>query len=269
MANRAGRLPFFIAGSMRRLLIALLTLCLLVGWCQAEIREISSLHQITPELRAGTLLVLDLDNTLIEPEGNLGSDQWFYFLVRKFRARDGMSPAEAEHRAMEEWNRVQPSLQIRAVEADAARIIRSAQDRGFATLGLTARTPEIAQTTFAQLRKIGVHLARRTIPAREFALPGAHPILFREGVLFVGESNKKGRVLMDFLKRTGAHPARVLFVDDKRRHVKDVDREMRNAGWPCISFRYGAADAKVARFNAETRDLRSFLGETSDRPSKP
>ena len=254
---------------MRHSLVAIFTLCLLLAWSHAEIREITNLRQITPELRAGTLLVLDLDNTLIEPEGNLGSDQWFYFLVRKFRARDSMCAAEAERQAMEEWNRVQPSLRIRAVEADTARIIREAQDRGFVTLGLTARTPDIAPTTFAQLRKIGVRLDRRTVPAREFALSGAHPILFRQGVLFVGEGNKKGRILMDFLKRTGARPTQVIFVDDKRRHVTDVDREMSNAGWPCISFRYGAADAKVARFNADTRDLHRFLGERSARAFKP
>ncbi len=250
-------------------LVVIFTLCLLRAWGHAEIREITTLRQITPELRAGTLLVFDIDNTLIEPEGNLGSDQWFYFLIRKFRGRDDMSAAEAEHRAMEEWNRVQPSLQVRAVEADTARIIREAQDRGFTTLGLTARTPDIAPTTFAQLRKIGVRLDRRTVPAREFALPGAHPILFRQGVLFVGEGNKKGRILMDFLKRTGARPKRVVFVDDKRQHVTDVDRAMSNAGWPCISFRYGAADAKVARFNADVRDLHRFLGERPARSSKP
>jgi phosphoglycolate phosphatase-like HAD superfamily hydrolase len=251
--------------STRRVLSIFFVLRLLLVSCRADVREISSLRQILPELTPGTLLVLDLDNTLIRPAGNLGSDQWYYFLVRKFRDRDGLSAAAAERAAMALWNRVQPSLHLQTVEPETARLIRAEQDRGFLTLGLTARTTDIAATTIAQLRGVGVNLARHTVPTHHFTWPTADPVLFKGGVLFVGEGNEKGRTLLEFLRRAGVRPARIVFVDDKRRHTVSVDRAARVAGVPCVAFRYGATDRRVEEFNADTHNLDLFLGKPSRR----
>ncbi len=250
---------------MRRVFSFLLAFGLLFVSCRAEVREISALREILPELTPGTLLVLDLDNTLIRPAGNLGSDQWYYFLVRKFRERDGLSAAAAEHAAMALWNRVQPSLRMQTVEPETARVIRAEQNRGLLTLGLTARTPDIAGTTIAQLRGVGVNLARHTVPTRNVTWPTATPVLFKRGVLFVGEGHEKGRALLQFLQFAGLRPARIVFLDDKRGHVVSVDRAARAAGVPCVAFRYSATDRWVEEFNADTHDLDLFLGKPSRR----
>jgi FMN phosphatase YigB (HAD superfamily) len=55
---------------------------------------------------------------------------------------------------------------------------------------------------------------------------------------------------MDFLRQTGVRPERVVFVDDKLRHVREVDKAVRAAGLRCTALRYGATDRQVAEFYA-------------------
>jgi hypothetical protein len=135
--------------------------------------------------------VFDLDNTLMQPKGNYGSDQWYYYLVRDLRVRGRLSSREAEQQAMTIWNRVQAGLRMRSVEPDTARSCVPSSVAAFITIGLTARTPDIADTTLRQLRGVGVDLARRTVPAREMAWRAKEDVRFKRGVLFVGEGTRR------------------------------------------------------------------------------
>ena len=48
----------------------------------AEIRETKFMQEVMSAIDSETLAIFDIDNTLIEPIGNMGSDQWFYYLIK-------------------------------------------------------------------------------------------------------------------------------------------------------------------------------------------
>jgi phosphoglycolate phosphatase-like HAD superfamily hydrolase len=231
-----------------RSLLLFLVLLVLTSRGLAEIRDIRRLYETLPSIEPGTLLVFDLDNTLIEPVGNFGSDQWYYYLVRKYRRVDGLGEPAAQREATRTWNCVQSSIRIRTVEPGTARFVRQQQARGIRTVGLTAREPSLADTTLTQLRTLDLRLDKRTVFAREFSWWSVEPARFKAGVLFIGEGNDKGSLLIDLLRGLRQRPKRIVFVDDKTNNVKSVDRAARKAGIACIAFRYGATDAKVAEF---------------------
>lgn len=246
----------------RHAVLALLAALLLPALpCRAEIREIKTLAEIIPSITPETLLVFDLDNTLIVPEGELGSDHWYYFLLRKYREIDHLDATAADDRAMEVWNRVQTNVVIRAVEPGTAALIRQLQDRGIPTVGLTARTPDIADITLSQLRGAGIELGRHTIYKCDFDWWCRDFVKYQAGILFVGVHSTKGEALTQFLNGLGIRPKRILFVDDRPAQVSNVDQAMRAAGIECLAFRYGYLDERVARFNADTQNIRAYLGE--------
>ena len=45
-----------------------------------DFKEISDMSDISEAITGDTLLIYDLDNTVYEPVGNYGSDQWFFYL---------------------------------------------------------------------------------------------------------------------------------------------------------------------------------------------
>jgi len=245
--------------SVFRALIAAASLCSLP--CHAEIREIKTLSEILPSITPDTLLVFDLDNTLIVPDGDLGSDHWFYFLLRKYQEIDHLSADAAEDRAMEVWNRVQSGLAVHTVEAGTADLIRKQQDRGIVTIGLTARTPDIADTTLTQLHGASVDLGRHTACAFDFEWWCHDIVKYQAGILFVGDLSSKGEALTQFLTGLSLRPKRVVFVDDRLTQVSSVNEAMCAMGIECLAFRYGFLDERVARFNRDTKDIRTYLGE--------
>jgi len=202
--------------------------------------------EIVPELAPGTLLVFDIDNTLVEPVGNIGSDQWYYYLEKAFR-RDGLDEAAADAAAGEAWTKTLGTVKVKPVEALTTALVREQQKRGLKVMALTARGAEDAAATFAQLQAIGVDLAAAAV--RKEDLSTEQKGLYSRGVFFVGEGPNKGATLTAFLKKIGLRPKKIVFVDDKPHHAKNVDAALTAAGIPSVTFRYGAADAKVRAFN--------------------
>ena len=227
------------------------TLALVVLLCasssRAELREIKTMADIVPAIDTSTVLVFDIDNTLIEPVGQLGSDQWYYYLLKAY-TRDGMTEAAAEVKAGETWTKTLPTVTVKPVETITPQIIREQQKRGIKMMALTARGPEDAEATFLQLKAIGVDLSVTPPYKKELRTPEKG--FFTRGVFFQGEGPSKGATLVAFFNKIGLKPKRVVFVDDKPKHAKSVEQAVREAGIQVFSFRYGAADAKVNFFNS-------------------
>ena len=50
--------------------------------------------------------------------------------------------------------------------------------------------------------------------------------MFYKGILMTNWNNDKGTVLGEFFKLVGWSPAKVLFFDDRKIHLKEVEKEM-------------------------------------------
>jgi hypothetical protein len=242
----------------RRSLAALLLPALLISTEleAAPIRVVRCFREVLPSLASDSVLVLDLDNTVIEPTGSLGSDQWFYHVLRRYRERDRLSAAEAQRKAVLVWNQVQWLVKVRPVEPELPRLIRAQQERGVRTLGLTARDGVIAARTAEQLASIGVRLDRRGLAAGRIERGG---VRFRNGILYAGEGQDKGELLVRFLRdHLKLRPRKIVFVDDKRPNVEDVERALRKHALPSELFHYTAADPRVEAFQGDVADLELF-----------
>ncbi|MCI0458028.1 MAG: DUF2608 domain-containing protein [Gemmataceae bacterium] len=229
------------------------------GGAGQAIREIMSMKEIVSSIDETTLLVLDVDNTVIEPEGNLGSDQWWYFLVAKYQQIDKMEEKKAHREAMDLWNKTQWLITVRAVETLTPGIIKQQQQRGVKVMGFTARTPDIAEKTLEQLQSIGVDYSNHPIHAKDFKfqLDGGSA-RYTKGVLFIGEGNDKGKALVQFLKTIAFNAKRIVFVDDKEKNVESVAAALKANGTEYLCFKYDATYPKVRQFEADTRDIRLF-----------
>lgn len=213
---------------------------------QAEIREAKFMHEALGNLAVGDVVVLDIDNTLLEPAQTLGSDQWFDYLIEKYK-NTGLEIPKAVERALQDWQPVQLETKVKLVEGYTPTLIREIRAKGVKVLALTARGNQLSQVTLQQLRSAGIELP--TYPG--FNNPN---IIYSEGVIFANGQNK-GHVLRDFFARTQILPARLLFVDDKIKNVKNMDAEFAKDVFPNINYRYGAADERVKAFSKEIAEL--------------
>jgi hypothetical protein len=215
-----------------------------------ETIEIERMDEVERALIAGALVVFDIDNTLIEPAGMLGSDQWYYALVEQLQKDEKLDEDTAIDRATILWNEVQRGLAVRPVEATVPALIEKWAARDIRIVALTARTFDIADATKEHLRSVGIDFSKKKI-ASDLDLGLERPAKLIDGIVYLGEKNDKGEVLIELLRALNLRPTRVIFVDDKKKHVESVSASLARTFIPYSAFRYAAADANVAAFRAD------------------
>ena len=227
-------------------------LLLMSAWQSfAEVREIKSMHEIIQEIDADTLVIFDIDNTVIEPTGQFGSDQWYYFLVQNFKIDVKLSEHAAHAKAEPIWNLAQRFIKTQAVERQTPHIIKSLQGDKIQVMALTARSSQITQITQGQLFENGVDF-QISAPRNSRLLEMGENISYDGGILFQGEGNDKGKTLVKFLKHMNLAPKKIVFIDDKEKNTSNINRALEEfGGVRHIEFRYAKTDEKVSQFNAD------------------
>ncbi len=234
---------------MTKLLICLLTTVSLLG----EIVEIKNFHEISNHIQENTLLIYDIDNTLIELNQLLGCDQWFNYKLKKHQ-KAGMEFQRALETTLNEWEAIQHLTSCRPVEPSTPYIVADAQER-FQSICLTSRGLALASRTIQLLKEAGFDLSKNSITDSEIHFMCQNEgILFRKGILFTA-GRDKGESLKKLLQACDFVPERVLFVDDKQNQLLSVERFCEEAHIPFVGLRYGFLDEKVANFDEEVAEI--------------
>ena len=79
--------------------------------------------------------------------------------------------------------------------------------------------------------------------------------IFTDGVLLVGEKNSKGLVFEAFLKKIGYTPEKIIFIDDKVKHVQTMEKALAPLAIPYFGYRYAALDPQVEAFKVQTSEI--------------
>ncbi len=238
----------------------------------AKIVETTRMEEVAKLVDSDTLLIFDLDNTIVMPAQTLGGEEWFDYQFEKYqdanlRAGDEKQLAikKALTRALGEWESVQKVTATVPVEATGPAVVSALQKKGARTLALTARPPSLSATTFSQLQSVGYLLWNAPFDKRAFNLTGTVPTRHEKSVVFVNALNSKGDVLVQFLERSGTYPKKIVFVDNKKKHVVAVEAALKAYPIEYIGCRHGASDAKIAAFDSQVADVQfQFFGKILD-----
>jgi phosphoserine phosphatase len=220
----------------------------------AEIRETATMADVAKAITPGTLVVFDLDNTVLEASQTLGTDQFFSYLVARGKAA-GLNAQDAKNLALELSTPIQPVTSVRLVENLTRDLVQALQENDYTTIALTARPGAWADGTLHQVESLGINFSITAPRISRNDLSDSSGGLYRDGVIFLAPGYEKGPTLMKFIERAGLKPEKIVFIDDKKSNVESVDAALTAAGIPNIEFRYGAADRRVANFSSEIAEF--------------
>jgi Protein of unknown function (DUF2608) len=229
------------------------TFCCLATCLQAEIIEADSIHDIRHHIDPETLVIFDIDNTLMEPSQTLGSDQWFYHRIESFKAK-GMDQQSALEKSLSEWMSVQSITKVKVVEEGTVELIKRLQNEGYTVMGLTTRGLGLSTRTIFQLDSLNINLTTTAPTHEEVFFMNNHGVLFRGGILFTAGTHK-GVALAKFLHLIEKAPDNIVFINDKWSNIREVEVICEKYQVPFIGLRYSYVDEKVANFNQEVADL--------------
>lgn len=180
-----------------------------------------------------TLLVLDIDDTLLTSPTFFGSDAWLEWQKTLSPQAPGYVPCKFDVIAMNYEAGTQVPTQADAVAAINAITLDKVM--------ITSRSPMYRGGTIRELKQAGYELPASLQPGLAGAIydyqPDAnHPgvtLSYHEGVLMVAGQHK-GQALVDLLNHLQVAYDRVVLVDDGETNIDDTRHAMASAG---IEFR--------------------------------
>lgn len=232
----------------------ILRLFLIFPFClQALIIESNSLHCCLSHVEKNTLIICDIDNTLIESCQQLGTVQWAEHLMKSLKD-GGMPLAKVLEIEQQAWLDIQPKISMRLVAEDTAEVLQEFKKKGYFCIALTARDFQETQETEEQLKSCAIELSSLHTKRWERMVKGQR-ILFEKGVLYASHNLKKSEALEVFLKELPCMPSKIIFVDDKQKHVEDIESLAHKWALKFIGIRFNAADKRVSTYNPEVARL--------------
>jgi hypothetical protein len=222
------------------------------------------------------LLAMDIDNTVMSMDHDLGSDHWFewqkYLLENEPNSPllvakdfDGLLKAQG---LLYEHGRMHPP------QPEQPKIINQLQKQGIATILLTSRGPDFRKVTERELRRCGYDIAPTALPVPDvpqgtffaydpanpeadgisateivaYKLPDPKPVSYADG-LFMTAGQHKGIMLLTLLNDSPRDIKAVVYVDDNVKHVGNVFSAAVARNLDIASFHFQGEDTRVQKFN--------------------
>jgi hypothetical protein len=251
----------------------------------AEFSRVASQVQTFAEKNGAekVLLVVDLDNTLLAMNQDLGSDQWFNW-------QESLLEESKDHPDL-----VAPSfgglLEVQGIlfalsamhppQPDLPGIINGISDDGVTIFVLTSRGKEFRNSSERELKRSGYRFTESSLTINEKRgvfqpydrlRPQAHglnavitrdlgdprSVTYSDG-LFMTAGQHKGFMLRTLLARTDSKTplgdfSAIVFVDDREKHTKRVQQAFTEMPVDLATFRYSREDGNVSKFENSTKD---------------
>lgn len=214
--------------------------------------ETNSLMSILEFVERDTMVISDLDNTLMESSQQLGSSQWADDLGTKL-LEAGKSYEEADRLVTPLWCEVQPQIKVQTIDPETKTMLQMLQTNGNDFFIMTTRNRPEIQFTHRQLSSLQLHpfLNYMSNTNFEVSVSRGDSIFYVRGVLFSTSLHKKGIALKAFFNQINRLPKRLVFIDDKWSHVKDIGLLADQLGIEYVGVRYSGADQRVNSYNPE------------------
>lgn len=197
-----------------------------------------------------TIILVDLDNTLVQPHGTfLASDQWVEYHIKQ-KMKDGLSAREAWLAIKDLYVQIQQYITLTLVEEITVQIIKELQSKGIFVIAITARLSEVSNYTLMQLHNLDIHFSQlwhEELCDRDLRYH------YKDGIIFC-DGNDKGKIFEHITQRINKSFTKVIAVDDKEKNLHAIKKVLH----PDIDFvgiRYGYLDAIVANFDHKQAEI--------------
>lgn len=221
------------------------------------------------------LLVLDIDNTVMSMDTDLGSDHWFEW--QNYLLNNEPDSPHLVAKTFPELLQAQGLLYDRGkmhpTQPEEPKLIGDLQKQGISAILLTSRGPEFRSDTERELKRCGYGFKASALPVHDipkqaflpydpahpensgltpeeltkYKLGAPRPVLYTDGI-FMTAGQHKGMMLLTLLKKSDRDIKAIVYVDDNLRHVGAVFSAAAARNMEVSAFQYQREDTRVQKF---------------------
>jgi hypothetical protein len=219
--------------------------------CQCPIVESNTIMSVLEYAKnSDTMVIFDIDNTLLHTNQDLGSDAWAYWFVKQ-KLKEGFRPQQALDYMFDLFRHVHSHIDVYPVEEQTVDIVKQLKSIDIQTICLTGRQAAMIDVTQDQIKKTGFTLNCPQDLNKSITLKMKYPVEIVNGII-CGGMNEKGNVLEELFERLHFPlPQSIVFVDDRKSCVESVSRKCSDNNIACTGLRYGYMDEISSRFDGK------------------
>lgn len=218
----------------------------------AEIIEVAHFNELEKHVADASIIVLDIDDTLLVPVQTLGTDVWFQYRFDFYKQHH---PSQiALDKALAEWEAVRHLTEVKVVEDGTDAVIKKLQDAGCVVMGLSTQGLALTTRTLIQLESLNIDLSLTSPSSNDHYFMNKQGVLYRNGILFTS-GTRKGEAFLKLCDLIGMSPQKVVFINDKRTHLRDMEETLQAEGVQFLGLRYAHSDERVAHFDRQIADV--------------
>jgi hypothetical protein len=218
-----------------------------------------------------TLVVFDIDDTLLTATEFFGSDKWYDWQRGRALSPNGQPLTIAEA------DKVSCLFDTLGITYEIATNRPTQENMAFLVnqvnndlLMLTARSDNYRAATMRELSRNGLEFSDKALTPKDvgyhynFTHDGRSANMSYVDSVFMVQGMDKGVLLLDLLSRVGRTYEAVVFVDDKTHNIDNVANAMKKAGINFYGFQYIKIDKtvsleEVTQAQAAASDLTKLL----------
>ncbi|SCA58619.1 hypothetical protein AB751O23_AG_00250 [Chlamydiales bacterium SCGC AB-751-O23] len=216
-----------------------------------EVKEINSILDIHPYLKPNSIIILDLDNTLITSSTDLGNAHWYHSCLQIEQLK-GKTRKEAQKNLNSIWIEIQNSAEHHLVENNTPYLLKNLKQFPKTTLlSITGREPRASKITLDMLDKLHISLERPSQNNFQLNFYTPHPSFYTEGIIFAGLNKKSAivRQLVQSLTLQKIPFEQIIFVDDQRITVEAVKKVCQDLNLNYTGLKYNHVKTRVGDFS--------------------
>jgi len=173
--------------------------------------------------------------------------------------KEGIDRPTADRLLFPKWDAFMHICPVQTTEENTAHLVKAIQRKCAASMALTARAPSLSKLTLRHLEELKIDFSHHA-PFR-IALETKHPAHLEKGVLFASMKNPKGTLFRQYLENSEVKPGKVVFVDDAKHHVEQMEEELENLGVPFVGFHYTRSTERPFDHELASKEYRSILDQ--------
>lgn len=220
----------------------------------AIIVETNKLDDIFKYANKDSIVVFDIDSTLVEIESSL--EYWINHRDEDLE-KMGVKSGDASDLTLYTFfviSRVAKLLPIN----NSPKTVNELQKMDIHSIALTNRSIPVANRTVKLLRNINIDFSKNGLYNDNLELKITHNGIFSRGIIFAGK-NDKGKMLALFFKTINYVPKKLIYVDDRIEYVKSVESQFDNSNFgghkvEFIGIRYSFMDEKKKNFDPKVAE---------------
>ena len=197
-----------------------------------------------------TLVIFDIDNTLIHTNQELGSDAWAFWFVKQ-KLKEGLRPSQALECMFDLFRHIHSHIDVYPVEEKTVGTVKRLRDLEIPTFCLTGRQASMIDVTQEQLNNNGFIFNCPQDLSKTMTLKMKYPVEMANGIICGGMNNKGDVLIQLFQYLNYKMPECIVFVDDRVACVESMSKNCSKNGINFTGLRYGYMDSFSAGFDGE------------------